>query len=293
MEENNMKKELNVNHQGKTLTFLIPAFGPAFLQEIKETLDEEKLSKPTTAETLSLMNAIINTPNEGKRGYRDEQVLMNEDEKIWTFTGVLYTPKGVYIKDNPDLEFYRWGESDVESFRPIMEESELVNRLKGDNPVRFVPIGYKTGRITPRELREHPYVTALIGKEKATRLAELADNLKIQVTLDVRDEIKERKFKKAFYSFWKEDYPKRSDDGQEKKIIAMEWSRHKSGVQNVQGWGIGFSPGIDKEYSYGLRIFDDHAPWRIHNDRGDPPLYLDHDNVGDKRGIAFGIKSAH
>ena len=89
-----------------------------------------------------------------------------EHKWLWTFTGTLFTPKGAYIQDDPEIR-------DGILF---MDRSDLEKKINAKDPgVRHVPFGYKVGEISPSELAENPYVIALAGKEGVEKLAQVAD----------------------------------------------------------------------------------------------------------------------
>jgi len=146
----------------KNLTFLHTTYGPDTYSIIKTQIREDKLSVPTMAETASLVYSAFNLNNK----FSHEIIDVMEHKWLWTFTGTLFTPKGAYIQDDPEIR----------KEMPYMEESDLINRLENNDPaVRFVPFGYKTKEMSSYDFAKNKYVIGLAGEEGAEKLAEVAD----------------------------------------------------------------------------------------------------------------------
>jgi len=175
---------LTVAHNGEDLTFLHPVYGPGTYTIVKEAIEKDNLKTPTIAETVSLVHTAFNSNDEYSNEIKQfmkgkwEWAYSNEMKRfmkvmkgkwMWGFTGTLYTPKGVYIQDNPE----------VRDRMPFMEESELVNKLEAnDSSVRFVPFGFDVGEMTSSQLSKNDYIIALVGEEGSYKLAEIADKHK-------------------------------------------------------------------------------------------------------------------
>jgi len=156
------RHKLTVNHNGKDLTFLYPVYGPDTYANVGKKIEKDGLSRPTMAETASLVHAVFNSDD----GYNNEIKKLMKQGWLWTFTGILYVPnKGAFIQDNPEIR----------DGVPFMDKDDLEEKIKsGDSSVRYVKFGYKTGRMTPKELEKNEFVIGLAGKEGAKKLAEVA-----------------------------------------------------------------------------------------------------------------------
>ncbi len=115
-----------------------------------------------------------------------------KDKWLWGFTGILYTPKTIYILDNPETR----------NGMPFMEESELVKKLeKNDLSVRQVEYGFGTESMSALDLAKNKFVIALAGEEGADKLAQTADTFKIKPYLFGLKQVNENKTRvSALYS---------------------------------------------------------------------------------------------
>ena len=159
---------IEVPHKDSILTFVYEKYGLDTYANVAESIDKEGLARPTMAETASLVHPAFTSEKEEPE-FKDIKQTMKSNW-LWAFTGNLYIPnKGVYIQDNPEIR----------NKMPYMEESELVRKLESkDESVRFVPFGYQTESMYPRELAKNEYIKALAGEEEAEKLAEVADKHK-------------------------------------------------------------------------------------------------------------------
>jgi len=157
---------LIVPHNGQDLTFIHPKEGPGTYAKVAQEIDNANLARPTMAQTASLVHAAVNSNNQ----YSQEVLNTLRQNWMWGFTGTLFVPnKGAYIQDNPEIE----------NRMPVMDQSELIKKLEASDPnVRFVPFGFETGEMTPRQLEKNKYVIGLAGEEGAEKLAEVADRSK-------------------------------------------------------------------------------------------------------------------
>jgi len=154
--------KLTVNHNGKDLTFVFPPYGPDTYANVGKQIEKDGLSKPTMAETASLVHAAFNSDDE-----RSKKIIkLMEDKYLWAFTGILYVPnKGAYIQDDPKIR----------NGMPYMEESDLVKKLEENDPsVRFVSFGYQIEYLTLKEIGKNKFIIGLAGEEGTQKLAEVA-----------------------------------------------------------------------------------------------------------------------
>ena|SRR3989344_1210506 len=158
------RTEIEVPHRGDVITFIYDKHGPDTYSNVAESITNAGLDRPTMAETASFIHPAFQND---EKEFAEIKELMKSNG-LWAFTGSLYVPnKGAYVQDNPEIR----------NSMPFMEESQLVRKLEEKDPsVRFVPFGFKTERMTSRELAKNPYVIALAGEEGAENLAQVADN---------------------------------------------------------------------------------------------------------------------
>lgn len=163
VEEGEGRTKLLITHKGEDLTFLHPAYGPNTYVNVGTQIEQNRLARPTMAETASLFHVAFNSDDKYSEEIRD----IMKNRWLWAFTGNLYVPnKGVYVQDYPEIR----------DGTPFMDESKLVKRLEANvSDVRFVPFGFKIKSMSPSELEKNEYIIALAGEEGAEKLAEVAD----------------------------------------------------------------------------------------------------------------------
>jgi len=165
------KTEIDVLHKDTNLTFIHPAYGPNKYSNLKELIEKDGLNSPTMSETASLVYQAFINDKEGKEPEFNDIKKIIKDMWLWGFTGILYTPKLIYIQDNPETR----------SGTPFMDESELVKKLgENDSNVKTLQYGFKLESMTSLELAKNPFVIALAGEEGADKLAQVADTFKIK-----------------------------------------------------------------------------------------------------------------
>jgi len=157
---------------GTGLVFTYPAYGPDTFANVAATIEADDLTTPTMADKAALVYSAFNSDNKYSREIRK---LMEDDEWLWGFTGILPSSKhdGYFIQDHPKI---REG-------MPFMDGDELISRLgskeangivySDDGTIRFVRdiFGITGDNILP--LRSHPYIIALAGEEGAQKLSEI------------------------------------------------------------------------------------------------------------------------
>jgi hypothetical protein len=155
-----------VPHLGKTLTFILPFIDDLSTREkgssVMETIDEKDLLRPTTAQTLSLLNLVLQNP--------DEEHCKNIIQKLrnyflWTSTENLYTSKGIIIYDNVDGKM----PSDRDGLLKLLEE--------GNKAVKLVPYGFKRSSQPLSEFVKNPYVIAQAGDLPEEMISNVADKI--------------------------------------------------------------------------------------------------------------------
>ena len=183
--------KLYVPHQNSKLTFIHPYHGPGTYANVASSIEQDQLSTPNLAETVSLVHAAFHSEDK----YSKEIQKLMKNNWSWGFTGILYVPqKGAYIQSPPSIK---------DSF-PHKQESELDKKLESKDPsVRHVPFGYKTESMSSLELAKNPFIQALAGEEGAEKLAEIADKHKNKPYLWSFKSVDEPTTRaSALYSIW-------------------------------------------------------------------------------------------
>ncbi len=155
---------LIVPHEDTELTFIHQSKQKGNYVDVRNNLESQDLLMPTIAQTVSLIySAFRGSDNK----YSRKIIRLMRSTWLWGSTGILWTPKGVYIQDNP---FIVNGEV-------AMNESALERNLK-KGIIRFVPYGFKLGKQSSLELSKNNFIKTLVGEQGADNLAEIADEYK-------------------------------------------------------------------------------------------------------------------
>jgi len=185
-----------VPHLNGELTAVYP-----FLQgnyfDLARQIDKAGLQRPTIAQTASLVHDAYSNPNEDPI-HNEIKKIMKKDY-FYAFNGLLYTPEGVYVQDNPEFSKEAKSADDL-----VMNEQNLQSRLSSNDPsIRFVPYGFKIEEQTYQELEKNSLVIALAGKEGAEKLAYIASQHKSKPYLFALENVKKPiKRGAGLYSGW-------------------------------------------------------------------------------------------
>ncbi|MBS3072803.1 hypothetical protein J4477_03145 [Candidatus Pacearchaeota archaeon] len=154
--------EMDVPYLGKTITFILPLIGPDYHQNVMDSINNAKLSRPTTAQTLSLVDLALQNPKE----VNCREVLTRFKENyLWTSTEGLSFSDGYIAYDNMDGKMPQ-------------TSNELVKMLDAkDQRVRLVKPGFKTGYLPMNEFLKHPVLTAHVGEEMIPIVERVAKQL--------------------------------------------------------------------------------------------------------------------
>ncbi len=93
-------------------------------------------------------------------------------------TGVLYTPEGMFVQDNPHLLPSERIHMDAEKLKSKLSSHERNSVVfSDDGSVRFTPRNFKRGSQTPLELSTNSGIIALVGDEgNAEKLARVSEH---------------------------------------------------------------------------------------------------------------------
>jgi len=143
-----VKNGIYVSHKGEELTFGFPIIGPDYFSNVMGKIDGEKLSRPTTAQTLCLVDLALKNPDE--KHCKDILSKLRNDW-FWTSTENLWGEDDVIVYDNVDGKM-------------PSRRKDLIKRYKdGDKAVRIVPYWFKTEIQSMKDLLKNPYVIAQVG----------------------------------------------------------------------------------------------------------------------------------
>lgn len=137
--------DIHVRHLDKILIFDLPMLGPHDFDIIMES--RKTCRWPTTAQMFSLLDVVLENPEE--EYCRD----IRNRNRFFTATENLWGGKDVIVYDDP------WGKM------PHVRESLIKRHKDGDNAIRIVPYGFKTGVQSVNELLQNPYLIAQIGSK--------------------------------------------------------------------------------------------------------------------------------
>jgi len=142
------RTEIYVSHLGKVLAFSLPMAGPNYFKDVMAAIDEDKGLRPTTAQTLSLVDLALQNPDEE---HCKDILSKFKSNYFWTATENLWGKEDVIVYDNADGKM------------PSGRKS-LIKRYKdGDKAVRIVSYGFQKERQSVDELLKNPYVIAQVG----------------------------------------------------------------------------------------------------------------------------------
>lgn len=142
------RTEIYAPHLNEVLAFALPMAGPGYFNNVMAFIDQEKLARPTTAQTLSLVDLAL----KNKDDEHCKDILSKfRSNYFWTATENLWTPDGVIVYDNVDGKM------------PTDKATLLKRHKDGDKAVRVVPYGFKTESQSVDELMVNPYVIAQVG----------------------------------------------------------------------------------------------------------------------------------
>jgi len=157
------RTQLIVPHKGRELTFIYQSKQKGSFINVRNALENQNLSMPTASQITSLVYSAFQEDNKCSK----EIIKLMKSNWLWGNSGILWTPKGVYIQDEPSIV----------NERVKMSEGELKNNIE-KKIVRFVPYGFKIGKQSTLELSKNGFIRALVGEQGAYKLAEIADKHK-------------------------------------------------------------------------------------------------------------------
>lgn len=142
--------------------------GPTDFAGLRQADYGQNFRMPTMPELVRLIYASL----ENRRDYSSARNVVQKLREYWLTgnTGILFTQKGMYVKDNPEMK----------EGRIVMNEKKLEGKLgktevKGvtfsnDLSVRFTPYGFKRESQTASKLAKNSGVIAIAGGEEEAEI---------------------------------------------------------------------------------------------------------------------------
>jgi hypothetical protein len=180
------KAEIPVLHGREILNFILPMAGPGSFGDIMAKVDMEG-TRPTTAQTFSLINYALQNPNELNRKYLFDKL---RTAYFWTSTENLFTPNEIIVYDNIDGKM------------PYDRKTLLERHIAGDRAIRVVSYKFLTGYQSVEQFLINPYVVAQIGSKivsDATKNTEEAPCLLGTSVLASEGATREVRYRSAIY----------------------------------------------------------------------------------------------
>jgi hypothetical protein len=153
------RTEIDVPHADRIITSVLPLVGPGKYQAVMGAISQEGLLRPTSSQTLSLVNLALQNPDEE---HCKTILLRLRDYYFWTSTQNLWGKEDVIVYDNVDGEM------------PSDRESLIKRNKDGDKAVRAVPYGFMIGRQSILDFVKNPYVKAHFQDVPEEVVAEIA-----------------------------------------------------------------------------------------------------------------------
>ena len=143
------RTEIDVRYRGKVATFVLPIDGPDHHAQVMERIDLQELLRPTTSQSLSLVDLAMQNPNE-----KHCVEVLNRFTKsyLWTATESLSFSDEVFVYDN------------IKGEMPLNRSDLLELSRQREERVRLIKKGFKTGLMSIEEALVNPYVIAQIGE---------------------------------------------------------------------------------------------------------------------------------
>ncbi len=162
-----------INLEDVGLNFNARRVGPKNFVDLRNANYGEGFRMPTIPEVVPLIYASLENQN-----YTTAQNVVRtlKDHRISGNTGILYTEKGMYAQDNPNLRnsIVSMNERILKSKLGPTEEAGVV--FSDDKSVRFTPYGFKIERLG-KDLGKNKGIIAIVGgQENAEKLVRVSEH---------------------------------------------------------------------------------------------------------------------
>ena len=184
--------KLIVPHEDGETVFLHPAF-KGTLSQLAKQIDSfglVKLSRPTSRQTISLVDDAWQNPN-GK--YEKEIIDILKDFLLYEFTGILYVKKqgkkdelcnGVFFEDNPQIKngmfiMNRQSLTSKLQSAKTIKTSSVDILVSADKTIRYAPFGFKTEELSSSDLAKNAFSIGKYLEEGAEKAARVSGKYKL------------------------------------------------------------------------------------------------------------------
>ncbi len=163
---------VNLNDVG--LIYKTQRIGPMTFRNLRNADYGTGFRMPTMPELVSLVYASLENRNYGGA---KEVIKTLKNHWIAGNTGILYTPEGMYVQDNPNME-----DGGISMNQKVLEGKLGRHQEKGvlfsnDRSIRFTPYNYKTESQSSLEFSQNSGIIALIGgEENAEKLTKASEH---------------------------------------------------------------------------------------------------------------------
>ena len=187
------KTEIFAPHMNEVLAFGFPMAGPGTYKNVMAKVSEEGL-RPTSAQTLSLVNLALQNPNDD---FCKDLLAKFHNQYFWSATENLWGKEDVIVYDNVDGKM-------------PSDRVALLKRMKdGDKAVRVVPYGFETGSQSVENFAKNPYVVAQVGDKDFAGdiVAKVAQGVSSRqpYVYALGPQSSDTKRFSALYSYWNDD----------------------------------------------------------------------------------------
>lgn len=139
------RTEIEAPYGNGIVTSVLPLIGPGRYQDVMTQISQDGLLRPTTGQTLALVNLALQNPDEDHCRNILERLRNND---FWSSTEILWGSEDAIVYDNVDGKM------------PTDRASLIQRRKDGDKSVRVVQYGFQTGIQSVSDLVKNPYVIA-------------------------------------------------------------------------------------------------------------------------------------
>jgi hypothetical protein len=146
------RTEVYVPHLGEVLAFALPMTGEGTYNGVMGAIDSEKLARPTTAQTFSLVDLALKNRNDE---HCRDLLSKFRNRYFWSATENLWGKEDVIVYDNVDGKM-------------PTDRASLIKRMQdGDKAVRVVKYDeFSAGSQSVTDLVKNPYVLAQVGNNR-------------------------------------------------------------------------------------------------------------------------------
>lgn len=160
------------------LVFNSQRVGPINFHGLRKADYGEGFRMPSFHELVPLVHASLENS-----GYATAKAVVQTLKSYWLIgnTGILWTPRGMYVQDSPEVRKDRIyiNEKDLENELSATQERGVI--YSDNRSVRFTPLGFQIKGQTALNLSKNPGIIALVnGEENAEKLAESSQHYRLK-----------------------------------------------------------------------------------------------------------------